>query len=90
MSKIQSRREFFKNAAKRGLSILGTMMLASTPATTQAKETPMGCNTNCQLACAVNCFSGCRGKCADNCAKSCSKSCLYGCKGGCKNSQNIN
>ena len=42
---IQSRREFFKNAAKGVLPILGAMLLAGSPAIVKAASiVPMGCS----------------------------------------------
>lgn len=85
---LQSRREFFKNAAKKTLPILGAIALMHLPFLSKA-ETPMGCNSNCKLACATDCRSGCEGKCSDHCAKSCSENCYTGCRntcvGTCKN-----
>lgn len=85
---LQTRREFFKNAVKKTLPVIGVMALASIPETIKAAcSAPMGCNSTCQLACAADCRSGCRGKCADHCQKSCStSSCTGSCRGGCENS----
>lgn len=88
---LQTRREFFKSAAKKTLPIVAAIALVNVSETSRAVEsTPMGCNSNCQVMCAVDCRTGCRGGCSDHCAKSCSESCYLGCKGGCKNGQNIN
>lgn len=67
---IQSRREFFKNAAKGALPILGAVLLANAPVIARAadSEAPMGCTGSC--------YSGCKNGCT---------SCKYTCKGGCKN-----
>ena len=67
---IQSRREFFKNAAKGALPILGAVLLANAPVIARAadSEAPMGCTGSC--------YSGCTNGCT---------SCKYTCQGGCKN-----
>lgn len=73
---IQSRREFFKNAAKKGLPIVAAIALAGMPAISKAESEP----TNCKYeACVGGCYHGCYGGCTDNCT-----SCHNGCKGGCK------
>ena len=45
---LQSRREFFKKAAKGALPILGAVVLASAPGLANAAESAveMGCSTN--------------------------------------------
>ena len=67
---IQSRREFFKNAAKGALPILGAVLLANASVIARAadSEAPMGCTGSC--------YSGCKNGCT---------SCKYTCQGGCKN-----
>lgn len=79
-AELQSRREFFKNAAKSALPIFGVIALANMPAVSSVANSSniSGC------ACANNCQSGCEGGCADHCSKSCSESCTSACKGGCK------
>lgn len=81
---IQSRREFFKNAAKKSLPIVAAAMLASTPLITKAAETSMGCNDSCYNGCSVNCTDGCKGWCDGGCRTSCEGTCKNGCL-GCKN-----
>ena len=64
---LQSRREFFKKAAKGALPILGAIILAGTPSILNASESaPMGCNNSCYNTC-----TGCRGTCITNCAVHC-------------------
>lgn len=87
---LQTRREFFKSAAKKTLPIVAIALVNVSETSRAVESTPMGCNSNCQVMCAVDCRTGCRGGCSDHCAKSCSESCYLGCKGGCKNGQNIN
>lgn len=48
---LQSRREFFKKAAKSALPILGAVVLASAPGIANAAESAaeMGCSTNSSI-----------------------------------------
>lgn len=64
---IQSRREFFKNAAKATLPILGIALMTSLPVV-EAKAA-----TDC---------SACTGICT-GCQGGCTGSCRLGCGGGC-------
>ena len=74
---LQSRREFFKNAAKGALPILGMVLLANVPMTTHAADAPMGCARNsCSRQCMDTCRLYCNGTCITNCKN-------YGCKGYC-------
>lgn len=96
---IQSRREFFKNAAKATLPVIGFIALSVLPIQIKAKST-----TDCEKACAGNCgyactscwtgctgtCKGCSGKCEGGCVKNCADDCYgscsgncYSCKGGC-------
>lgn len=69
---LQSRREFFKKAAKGALPILGAIVLANAPAfANAAKEAPVGCET-----CVGSCY-GCSGTCGGKC-QGCSKYCTHG------------
>ena len=73
---LQSRREFFKKAAKGVLPILGAIVLANVPEIGKASgDVSMG-----GCACTTGCYSACSGTCKyDSCKYSC-----QGCKGGCK------
>ena len=82
---IQSRREFFKNAAKKGLPIMAAAILASTPLISKAAETTMGCNDSCYNGCSVNCTGTCKGWCDGGCKGSCTGTCNTSCKNGCYN-----
>ena len=76
---LQSRREFFKNAAKGALPILGAVLLANVPVISQAAEDPMGCNYGCTRVCSG---SLCQGTCQGGCRFTCTHGCgNYGCKG---------
>ncbi|MDE5783511.1 MAG: Cys-Xaa-Xaa-Xaa repeat radical SAM target protein [Prevotella sp.] len=75
---LQNRREFFKNAAKGALPILGAIVLAGVPNVVKAAEdAPMGCTGTCY----TGCKNGCRG-CSTTCTGGCSH---YACKGIGKN-----
>ena len=70
----QSRREFFKKAAKAALPVLGAVVLASMPGDLFAFNRT-GCN-GCSSAC-----SSCTGSCAGGCTGSCTGSCTVNCVG---------
>ncbi len=71
---LQSRREFFKRAAKSALPILGAIALANMPVIAQAATSETG------VYCA-GCKNDCTNGCAGGCHRSCGSSCGYGCKG---------
>lgn len=71
--KLQSRREFFKNAAKATLPILGGIALANLSITTQASQI-MGCDNSCTNSCLGGCKGGCHISCAVGCKGACAKS----------------
>lgn len=78
---LQSRREFFKKAAKKALPAIGVIALATSPIASLAKEVePLGCNYNCSGGC-----NSCRGTCEYRCQDDCSGSCKGGCKNSCRN-----
>lgn len=74
-AELQSRREFFKNAAKSALPILGIAVLASNPIVSKGAQV-MNCNSSCSGSCKNACM-GCTG----GCSGSCSSSCFGTCKG---------
>lgn len=77
--KLQSRREFFKQAAKKTLPVIGAIVLTNSPVIAQAASTaPMGCMDN-------TCSGGCKGNCVGKCFGGCT-SCSGTCKGGCHSS----
>lgn len=73
---LQSRREFFKKAAKGALPILGTIVLANTPSILNASGLSTGCAGN-------SCYMQCDGGCRQSCSGSCKYHCQTTCKGGC-------
>ena len=89
---LQSRREFFKKAAKSALPMIAAVALASAPAIVNAAEKEMGCNWACEGYCTGNCTnsctgrcSGCMGTCTGTCSGTCSGSCAGSCSYGCVN-----
>ena len=78
---LQSRRDFFKKAAKAALPIVGAIVLASAPSiVTAAEEDPMGCETTCSGPCRGNCH----GQCVESCRGRCEGTCSGRCEGDCK------
>lgn len=80
---LQSRREFFKKAAKGALPILGAIVLANAPVISKAAEESMGCNGGCLHSCGGVCSNGCHITCLGDCKGSCEQSCYRGCKNTC-------
>ena len=95
---LQSRREFFKKAAKGALPILGAVLLANAPMISQAADVSSTycnhCNSNCVNGCRTGCHRGCGSSCYTNCQGQTSKyhpsgdcaTCKYycaGCQGQC-------
>lgn len=69
---LQSRREFFKSAAKVALPVVAAAVMANTPAIVKASEVEMGCKYGCTgvcytSACQGTCQGGCRFTCSGNC-----------------------
>ena len=77
---LQTRREFFKKAAKGALPILGAIVLANTPFKSFAHESQE------ELGCDFGCYGGCAGGCGRSCSVGCSGSCSGSCSGACKGS----
>lgn len=84
---LQSRREFFKDAAKKALPVLGAIALAASPIIAQAAEkVPMGCNYGCAGTCSGQCTGTCMYSCYTSCDGGCKYNCDTTCKGGCRES----
>ena len=80
-NELKNRREFFKEAAKKSLPILGMAVMAvAAPSMLQSctKENN-NCPDVCTNACRITCQSTCVGQC-----KSCTGSCEGSCEGSCK------
>lgn len=81
---LQSRREFFKRAAKGVLPILAAVALTSAPNIIRAAEDPaMGCDYKCVNSCSDRCDGSCRTGCYLGCKEYCKGGCTGGCKSGC-------
>lgn len=80
---LQSRREFFKRAAKGALPILGAIALANMPLLASASESSStscsGCNNRCMNSCFNTCHGSCNRHCADNCSSNCRGTCSNSC-----------
>ena len=90
---IQSRREFFKKAAKVALPVVGAAILSSVPFI--KAEAATGCEFGCTTSCSGGCYQGCQGSCYGECKSGCKQGCYHGCRntcdgtcsGGCARSQ---
>lgn len=98
-NETQSRREFFKEAAKKALPLLGIVTLMSNPVIAKAVENEnLGCNGYCSQHCSAGCAGTCAGRCegtcqntcigtcSDACARGCANYCNHSCSGGCRSS----
>lgn len=94
---LQSRRDFFKKAAKSALPIIGAIVLAGAPgivkaASEEATSCQFGCSYSCSgscggacsYSCQNTCSGGCQGRCTMVCASGCSGSCQGRCSGSCR------
>ena len=77
---LKSRREFFKEAARKALPIIGAVALMSNPVIAKAVENE---NLGCNSYCAQNCSSGCASTCYGNCKGGCKETCVGKCKNSC-------
>jgi len=70
---LQSRREFFKKAAKGALPILAFTLLGSTLTSCGDDENdPSGCGQSCKSSCTGSCANtNCRGRCDGSCEGGC-------------------
>lgn len=84
---LQSRREFFKQAAKKALPIIGAIALANVPLLSHAAEkvdSPMDCDWGCMYGCKGGCGRQCSTGCTNSCSGSCDGACKGACQGSCK------
>ncbi|MFA4046860.1 Cys-Xaa-Xaa-Xaa repeat radical SAM target protein [Prevotella sp. PCHR] len=82
-NELQSRREFFKKAAKGILPLIGGIILAGSPSIVKAAETIANdCRYTCEGGC-NSCKGTCEWKCQDDCSGSCKGGCKRTCKGDC-------
>ena len=92
---LQSRREFFKKAAKGALPILGAIVLSNVALVSKAEQS-MSCNDGCTASCsrvcagctaschAANCYHSCHSSCQTTCTGTCYRTCSGGCSGNSK------
>lgn len=83
---LQSRRQFFKNAAKGVLPILGAIVMAQMPLmanATHESEKTVDCYYNCGGSCTGTCDSQCDGSCKWGCLTTCTAVCNGNCSGTC-------
>lgn len=78
---LQSRREFFKKAAKATLPVIGSLVMMNIPLSATAQY---GCN----YSCFGSCYNTCYGTCFNRCLLSCTGSCVNGCLQTCYQSCN--
>lgn len=85
---LQTRREFFKNAAKSALPIMAAIALSGMPHVVKAMGNASSvcdtCQGGCRYTCSKVCNSSCKGTCNNTCYKTCLGSCSDTCYGGCK------
>lgn len=78
---LQSRREFFKQAAKAALPVIGAAIMASVPFV--KSEAATGCRGGCVDDCEGTCYRGCNTSCGGECKGSCQTGCYNGCRNTC-------
>ena len=79
---IQSRREFFKKAAKAALPVVGVAILSSVSfVNAEASTGCKGCYKTC-TSCTGTCVSNCDLRCSGSCYTSCAIGCIGGCSWG--------
>lgn len=84
-NETQNRREFFKEAAKKALPILGVFFM-SKPLIAHAEEIlETGCKTGCSGGCRTLCEEGCSHSCNGGCKDTCEGRCKDTCKGSATN-----
>ncbi|MBR0539766.1 MAG: Cys-Xaa-Xaa-Xaa repeat radical SAM target protein [Bacteroidales bacterium] len=78
---LQGRREFFKEAARKALPLLGVVALMSNPVIAKAMEKNAcdGCTGSCSYTCSGTCSGACSGGCSGSCKGGCSASCRDAC-----------
>ena len=81
---LKSRRDFFRNAAKAALPIIGAIALSNVPLISKAAETEMGCSWGCSGGCSGSCGRSCSYDCSGGCKGGCGGACSYSCQNTCK------
>ena len=82
---LQSRREFFKKAAKSTLPIFGITILSNIPLVEVSANSisTSGCFFGCSGGCSGTCEGTCTRACSSNCTTNCATNCADGCSGTC-------
>jgi CXXX repeat radical SAM target protein len=75
---LQSRREFFKKAAKAALPVIGAVVVASLPIEKASGQNYCYCAMNCYGSCSGSCHYTCEGGCKTTCEGQCRGTCIYG------------
>lgn len=87
--KNHNRREFFKEAARKALPIIGAIALLSNPVIAKVVEKEStGCNYGCAGTCSGSCTGTCMTGCYTQCYNTCKTTCYGTCTGGCNTSCN--
>lgn len=82
---VQSRRDFFKKAAKATLPVLGLIACFTFPAhKALAAMECNGCTGGCLGSCAGSCDGNCKGGCNYTCQGACASGCSSACGNRCK------
>lgn len=82
---IESRREFFKSAARRVLPVVGMLAFGKVmmAGETHERHNAMDCNNGCDGACWGGCGGDCRASCSGSCDGDCYGDCRSTCSGSC-------
>ena len=82
---LQSRREFFKNAAKGALPILAFSVLGSSFLTSCGEDDKKSSSSSSSSSsdCGKSCKGGCDSSCSGSCDEDCTDICAFGCSGTC-------
>ena len=75
---LQSRREFFKSAAKAALPVLAIAAFGTSMLTSCDGHNSSGCS-GCSGSCSKSCSGGCDGGCSGDCDDGCTADCWNGC-----------
>ena len=84
---LQSRRDFFRNAAKMALPVIGAIVLSKSIVVQAAEKTPQGCYYSCTAVCANDCSTQCArvcNYCRITCEGGCKETCHAKCASGCQ------
>lgn len=78
---LQSRRDFFRKAAKTALPIIGAMVIGQSLLTScDEDDEPDGCKNGCSGNCQSSCSGDCDGGCTNNCDSLCGGDCWSYCE----------